>query len=124
MGCAACADTDPTCSTERANQRTLTGSLTLTSGTTTVLTIESLTSSADTVGATASGEVTLGTTAMTATDLHWAWGECLPTSGSLAIPSSSTTLTLLWTTPATGSVGVVVGAFDLGEQMLFMPCAP
>jgi hypothetical protein len=124
MGCTACADTDPMCAEERTEQRTLSGSLSLTSGTTTVLAIESLTLSADTVGATASGEVTLGTTAMTATDLHWAWGDCLPTSGTLAIPSASTTLTFLATTPATGSVQVQVGTLDLGEQVLFMACAP
>jgi len=122
LGCMGCPDTDPMCAAMRMNQQTLTGALTIRSGSTTVLGITGLAVSNDATGVTVSGMFTVDGLAATATDLHWNMGDCLPVRGTVALPSMSTTITFLPTTPSDGIVQVQLGAFPPFPQMLFAAC--
>lgn len=124
-GCLACRDGDAECAAMRASQRTVTGSLTVTSGGTTTLSIEEITVSSDASGTTVSGTATIDGSAVVATDVFWATGDCLPTSGAVSVASLGGTIRFLPATPATGEVEVTVST-PLGDvtttQALFTPC--
>ena len=123
LGCTPCADADPTCAASRVNQQTLVGSLTVRSGGTTVLELTALTLAIDATGATATGDAVLNGTALTATGVHWNTGECLPSSGTVELTASGTTITFLPTTPADGIVEVRIGGWPPFPQALFPPCS-
>lgn len=122
LGCTPCPDGDTTCIEMRQAQISLSGDLTIDDGGTTLVAVDGLSLVADAAGVTVNGTLTVGTTEVVGADLYWALGDCMPTSGTATLTDSSTTLTFLPTTPATGNVAVMIGMIPLGEQMLFTPC--
>ena len=122
LGCTPCMGTDLECMAMAEEQTSITGSVTITSGGTTVLALDDVTVTSDPTGVTANGTFTIDGTSVTASSLHWATGECLPSSGTAMLPTPPTTITFLPTTPADGTVQVQVGSFPAFPQMLFMPC--
>jgi len=128
--CVQCRDDDPECAEEQESQRTLTADLTITTGTTFALTLEEIeVVIVDSGTTTISGAGSISSESiegdLTFTDVTFATGDCLPTSGTVLLDDGSpftTTITFLPTTPATGEVTVQIGAFPSVTTALFTPC--
>lgn len=127
--CAACRDVDTTCMMMRAPQRTVFGDITVSLGTEFALSLEELRLDTDAAGTTVNGTGAVTSTAasgsFTATDLHIAMGQCLPTSGTLLFTPATglpATIGFLPTTPTDGIVNVTMPPFPTVPMMLFMPC--
>ncbi len=125
--CMSCRDTDPMCAMLRRPQKTISGTLSVTQTTapgesTSIELVDLHLVLDDMGGASLSGTLRANGMELSATDLRFAPGDCLPSSGSVTVLSPPATVMFLETTPSTGIVSVRVGAFPPTEQMLFMAC--
>lgn len=119
--CSACPDTDPSCEARRQNQSTLSGNLTVMEGGSTTVTIESLTLARNATGTTVSGTVASSSSSLTASNIRFEQGDCLPSSGTLTL-DGNITVEFVSTTPSTGTVNITVPPFPTIPQMLFEAC--
>ncbi|MCC7543061.1 MAG: hypothetical protein IT379_42990 [Deltaproteobacteria bacterium] len=131
--CTQCRDVDATCMARTQAQRTLQGDVTVAAAGGAPVSV-SLTATVehDASGTRATGSGTLESSALdgsfTATDLLWAMGDCLPSSGTLVLDDGSSSLTnpatvgFLAVTPTDGTVSLRLGALPAAEVMLLEPC--
>ena len=119
--CMACGDMDVTCSRERMPQQTLTGNLTVAEQGSTTFSIDSLTIRVGGATTEVSGTLSTPESTVTASTVTWNIGECLPSSGSLALDSGAS-ITFQDDTPQTGTVLVQIPPLPAFPQTLFEPC--